>query len=340
MAIGMVMVDIQGKELSAQDRDVLSNPNVGGLIFFTRNYASPTQMEELVQAVREAAAGDILLAVDHEGGRVQRFRQEFTRLPPVATLGKKYEDEPLEALQLAHTAGWLMAAEVRAVGIDFSFAPVLDLDFGGSEVIGDRAFHRCPEVVTILAGAYIQGMREAGMASTGKHFPGHGWVQADSHLAIPHDNRQRKAIMEEDVYPFKTLFKHGLDAVMPAHVIYGNVDGQPAGFSSVWLQDILRGELGFDGVIFSDDLSMEGASVAGSYAARAEAAMAAGCDMVLACNNREGVFDILDHAQLTPNPVSQQRLERMRGKPFMGRAALQAEVAWCEAVESVTALVG
>lgn len=338
MTIGPVMLDIQGTELSAADAALLSNPLVGGLIFFTRNYASPAQIADLSQAVREAAGHDILLAVDHEGGRVQRFRHDFTRLPPLAKLGTKYEDDPLEALQLAHSAGWLMAAEVRAVGIDFSFAPVLDLDFGGSQVIGDRAFHRCPEVVTILAGAYIEGMREAGMASTGKHFPGHGWVQADSHLAIPRDNRQRRAIMEEDVYPFKTLFKHGLDAVMPAHVIYENVADQPAGFSSVWLQDILRGELGFDGVIFSDDLSMEGASVAGGYAARAEAALAAGCDMVLACNNRAGALEILEKAKLQPSAASTQRLQRMCGKPFMNRSALLEQQYWREAVEQVTAL--
>lgn len=338
MTIGPVMLDIQGTELSADDAALLSNPLVGGLIFFTRNYASPAQIADLSQAVREAAGHDILLAVDHEGGRVQRFRHDFTRLPPLAKLGTKYEDDPLEALQLAHSAGWLMAAEVRAVGIDFSFAPVLDLDFGGSQVIGDRAFHRCPEVVTILAGAYIEGMREAGMASTGKHFPGHGWVQADSHLAIPRDNRQRRAIMEEDVYPFKTLFKHGLDAVMPAHVIYENVADQPAGFSSVWLQDILRGELGFDGVIFSDDLSMEGASVAGGYAARAEAALAAGCDMVLACNNRAGALEILEKAKLQPSAASTQRLQRMCGKPFMNRSALLEQQYWREAVEQVTAL--
>lgn len=338
MTIGSVMVDIQGAELTRDDEEFLKNPMIGGLIFFTRNYRSPAQISELAQAVREAAGGELLLAVDHEGGRVQRFRQEFTRLPPLATLGAKYEDDPLEALQLTHAAGWLMAAEVRAVGIDFSFAPVLDLDFGGSQVIGDRAFHRCPEVVTILAGAYIEGMREAGMAATGKHFPGHGWVQADSHLAIPRDNRQRRAIMEEDVYPFKTLFKHGLDAVMPAHIIYENVDAHPAGFSAVWLQEILRGELGFDGVIFSDDLSMEGASVAGSYALRAQAAMAAGCDMVLACNNRAGAIDILEHADLQPSAASSQRLERMRGRNFMNRGALLSDEYWREAVESVTAL--
>jgi beta-N-acetylhexosaminidase len=332
------MLDIAGKELSQEEQELLKHPLVGGVIFFTRNYESPEQIMVLVNAVREAAGGDLLLAVDHEGGRVQRFRPEFTRLPAIAALGEKYAEEPQAAMQLARQAGWLMAAEVRAVGIDFSFAPVLDLNFGVSQVIGDRSFHRQPEVVATLAGAYITGMRAAGMASTGKHFPGHGFVEADSHLAIPRDNRLRGAIMQEDVYPFKALFAQGLDAVMPAHVIYEQVDSQPAGFSRVWVQDILRGELGFDGVIFSDDLSMEGASVAGSYAARAEFAVEAGCDMVLACNNRAGAIDILDNARLQVSPVSARRLERMRGQPFMNRSELLEQANWREAVESVTAL--
>jgi beta-N-acetylhexosaminidase len=332
------MLDIQGTVLDPEDVDLLQNPMVGGLILFTRNYASAQQVTELVQAIREAAAGDILLAVDHEGGRVQRFRPEFTRLPPVAALGSQYGDDPLEARRLARLAGWLMAAEVRAVGVDFSFAPVLDLDFGVSRVIGDRSFNRQPEVVTDLAGAYIGGMRAAGMASTGKHFPGHGFVEADSHLDIPRDSRSLTAIMQEDVLPFRQLMEQGLDAVMPAHVIYGQVDSRPAGFSPVWLQEILRGELGFNGVIFSDDLSMEGASVAGGYAARAEAALVAGCDMILACNNRAGAKEILDKADLNVPEASSQRLERMRGQPFMNRSALLEDGYWRMAVESVTAL--
>lgn len=338
MTIGPVMLDIQGTQLDMEDVDLLKNPMVGGLILFTRNYVSAQQVMELVQSIREAAAGDILLAVDHEGGRVQRFRPEFTRLPPVAGLGRQYSDDSLEARRLARLSGWLMAAEVRAVGIDFSFAPVLDLDFGVSRVIGDRSFNRQPEVVTDLAGAYIEGMRSAGMASTGKHFPGHGFVEVDSHLDIPRDSRNLSAIMQEDVLPFRQLMAQGLDAVMPAHVIYEQVDSKPAGFSPVWLQDILRAELGFNGVIFSDDLSMEGASVAGGYAARAEAALAAGCDMILACNNRAGAREILDKANLQVTAESSQRLERMRGQPFMNRSALLESEYWRLAVESVTAL--
>lgn len=335
MTLGPVMLDLMGKELSAEERELLQHPLVGGVIFFTRNYESPQQLITLVKVVRQVSK-DILLAVDHEGGRVQRFRPEFTRLPPLAQLGKKYDQEPLEALRLAHHAGWLMAAEVRAVGIDFSFAPVLDLNFGVSQVIGDRAFHRNPESVAKLAGAYIDGMRSAGMASTGKHFPGHGYVEADSHLAIPRDQRSLAEIMREDVYPFKTLFAHGLDAVMPAHVIYEQVDTQTAGFSKRWIQEILRAELGFNGVVFSDDLNMQGASVAGNYASRAEAALNAGCDMLLICNNRAGAIEILEKAELKPSVESSQRLERMRGQPFMNRSALLDNRYWQEAVDSIT----
>ncbi len=335
MTLGPVMLDLMGKELSAEEHELLQHPLVGGVIFFTRNYESPQQLITLVKAVRQVSK-DILLAVDHEGGRVQRFRPEFTRLPPLAQLGKKYDQEPLEALRLAHHAGWLMAAEVRAVGIDFSFAPVLDLNFGVSQVIGDRAFHRNPESVAKLAGAYIDGMRSAGMASTGKHFPGHGYVEADSHLAIPRDQRSLAEIMREDVYPFKTLFAHGLDAVMPAHVIYEQVDTQTAGFSKRWIQEILRAELGFNGVVFSDDLNMQGASVAGNYASRAEAALNAGCDMLLICNNRAGAIEILEKAELKPSVESSQRLERMRGQPFMNRSALLDNRYWQEAVDSIT----
>lgn len=337
MALGPVMLDLMGKELSAEESELLQHPLVGGVIFFTRNYQSPAQLMTLVKAVRHVAR-DILLAVDHEGGRVQRFRPEFTRLPPLARLGKKYDQDPLEALRLARHAGWLMAAEVRAVGIDFSFAPVLDLDFGVSQVIGDRAFHRHPEVVAKLACAYIDGMRAAGMASTGKHFPGHGYVEADSHLTIPRDRRSLEAIMHDDISPFKTLFAHGLDAVMPAHVIYEQVDEQTAGFSPRWIQDILRTELGFKGVVFSDDLNMQGASVAGSYAQRAEVALEAGCDMLLICNNRTGALEILEKATLKPTAESSQRLERMRGQPFMNRSALLDNRYWQEAVDSITQL--
>lgn len=338
MTIGCVMLDLEGTELQAEERKLLQHPAVGGLIYFSRNFESVEQITALSAAVRKAAGKPLLIAVDHEGGRVQRFRDGFTRLPPIASLGRHYADDPLQATQAARKAGWLMAAEVRAVGIDFSFAPVLDLDYGSSGVIGDRAFHRDTRIVSALAQAYIEGMREAGMAATGKHFPGHGWVKADSHLEIPRDERPAQQIMAEDMQPFCELFKGGLDAVMPAHVIYEQVDSQPAGFSKVWLQDVLRQQLQFDGVIFSDDLSMEGASVAGGYAQRADRALEAGCDMVLACNNRAGVIDILEHAQLQVTEASSQRLERMRGKPFMNRSALLEQDYWQMAVDEVSML--
>ena len=338
MAFGSLMLDLLGKEISNEERELLKHPNVGGLIFFTRNYESSSQIIELVKSIR-AIKPDILIAVDHEGGRVQRFRTEFTRLPPVATLDKLNAENAERALAFAKQHAWLMAAELRAVGIDFSFAPVLDLDFGDSPVIGDRAFHRQPEAVIALAGAYIAGMREAGMAATGKHFPGHGYVNVDSHLDIPRDERELDAIMQADVLPFQALIQQGLDAVMPAHVIYEKVDSQPAGFSTFWLQTVLRQQLGFQGVIFSDDLNMEGARVAGSYASRAEAALAAGCDMALICNNRAGAIEILDKANLNTSAESSQRLQRMRGQAFMNRHALLADEYWQQSVESITRLV-
>lgn len=327
------MLDIEGKELTTEDKELLKHPLTGGLIFFSRNYETPQQLEDLVKSIREICNRDLLIAVDHEGGRVQRFRHEFTELPAIASL---YNTHSAETKSFAHA--WLMAAEVRAMDIDFSFAPVLDIDYGVSEVIGDRSFNRDPQVITLLATEYIRGMREAGMASTGKHFPGHGAVVADSHHEIPIDTRDKKSIWSEDIVPFKKLIKEGLDAVMPAHVIYENMDKLPAGFSRYWLQDILRSEMNFDGVIFSDDLTMEGASVMGGYPERAEAAMEAGCDMILVCNNREGAIEVIDKANISSSTISQQRLERMKGEPFMNRSALLDTKRWAETVEEVTSL--
>ncbi|HMT93729.1 beta-N-acetylhexosaminidase [uncultured Thiothrix sp.] len=338
MPIGSLMMDLTGTDLSAEEVDLLAHPAIGGVIFFTRNYESVQQLTALVKLVRMAAQRPLLLAVDHEGGRVQRFRKQFTRLPAIAKLGESYTQNPLEARQLAYRTGWLMAAEVRAVDIDISFAPVLDLNYGVSQVIGDRAFHQNPEIVTELAGAYISGMREAGMASTGKHFPGHGFVEADSHLAIPLDLRPKEQIMQADVLPFARLMQQGLNAVMPAHVIYEQVDTQPAGFSRIWLQDILRTQLGFEGVIFSDDLSMEAAGVVGGYAERAEAALAAGCDMILACNKRAGIIEILDQVKLQTSEASAKRLQSMLGTSFMNRSALLEQTYWQQTVEEISHL--
>ncbi|MCW8927501.1 MAG: beta-N-acetylhexosaminidase, partial [Gammaproteobacteria bacterium] len=294
MSLGPVMVDLRGTVLEENEREILTHPLVGGIILFSRNYKDPQQLASLIADIHALRTPPLLVAVDHEGGRVQRFRQGFTRLPAARRFGEIHEHDSRRARQLAEQAGWVMASELRAVGVDFSFAPVLDLDYGISEVIGDRAFHRRPQVVAELASAMMLGMQRAGMAATGKHFPGHGAVEADSHEAIPVDRREVEAILHEDVVPYERMIANGMAAVMPAHVIYSEVDEQPAGFSSFWLREVLRKRLGFQGIIFSDDLNMEGASVAGDYVARARAALDAGCDMVLICNNPEAARSILD----------------------------------------------
>lgn len=344
MQISPLMLDLDSVTLSSEEVELVNHPLVGGVIFFSRNYESAEQIQHLVKQIRSATEREILIAVDHEGGRVQRFREQFTRLPSLASItaadseGTNISQSLENLLRQAYAHGWLMAAEVRSVGIDFSFAPVLDLNYGVSEVIGDRSFHREPEQVARLATAYIEGMRDAGMASTGKHFPGHGAVREDSHLEIPIDDRSREAIWSNDLVPFRSLIKAGLDAVMPAHVIYPKVDNKPAGFSPIWLQQVLRDELAFDGVIFSDDLSMEGASVMGGFAERAEAAMEAGCDMVLVCNNRDGVIEVIDKANLAVSEQSSVRLQRMLGRSSMNRSALLDSKRWAETVEQVSAL--
>ncbi|AYC33436.1 beta-N-acetylhexosaminidase [Pseudomonas cavernae] len=305
---GSLMLDIGGTWLTAEDRLILRQPQVGGLILFARNIEHPRQVRELSAAIR-AVRPDLLLAVDQEGGRVQRLRQGFVRLPAMRAIADNANAE-----WLAEQCGWLMATEVLAVGLDLSFAPVLDLDYQRSAVVGSRAFEGDPQRATLLAGAFTRGMNAAGMAATGKHFPGHGWAEADSHVAIPIDERTLEQIRANDLRPFAQLSKK-LAAVMPAHVIYPQVDAQPAGFSRRWLQDILRGELGFDGVIFSDDLSMAGAHVVGDAASRIEAALAAGCDMGLVCNDRGAAELALSALQRLRVQVP-ARLARMRGQGF------------------------
>lgn len=314
MSLGPVMLDLEGTVLQPGEREMLQHPLVGGVILFTRNYESPEQLMALVEQIHQVRSPRLLVSVDHEGGRVQRFREGFTRLPPARTFGRIYDEDRRRGRHLAETAGWLMAAELRAVGIDFSFAPVLDIDKGISEIIGDRAYHSDPQVVSELALAYVHGMGEAGMAATGKHFPGHGGVEADSHVAISVDKRAEADMSADDLVPFERLIGNGLAGIMPAHVIYPAVDSQPAGFSPYWLQEVLRTRLGFKGLIFSDDLSMEGATVAGGYVERAEAAFAAGCDVVLVCNNRKGAEALLDGLRMEPDPVLHARLARMHGR--------------------------
>jgi len=320
------MVDIPGLVLSEQDREVLSHPLVGSVILFTRNYSDPAQLRALVADIRALRNPALLVAVDHEGGRVQRFRQGFSPLPAARRIGQAFDAEPSHGLLMAQELGWLMAAELLAHGVDFSFAPCVDLDYGLSEIIGDRAFHARAEVIAQLAGAYMRGMREAGMAATAKHFPGHGAVVSDSHLALPVDRRELVDLTAE-LTPYRRLIANGLPAVMVAHVLFPAVDEMPASFSSRWICDVLRGELGFRGAVFADDLSMAGAAVVGSLTQRAERALKAGCDVLPVCNDRPGLLRLLEALRPAADPAAALRLVRMRG-----RGALHAQVAGFEAL--------
>jgi len=314
MGIGPVMLDVEGTTLTPQDEQRLRHPLVGGVILFARNYESPAQLMDLTAAIRAVRNPTLLIAVDHEGGRVQRFREGFTRIPAMRELGKIWDQHPKRAKHLAQQIGYVLAAELRACGIDFSFTPVLDVDYGSSGVIGDRAFHADPQAIADLAHSLLIGLRLAGMHTVGKHFPGHGYVRADSHLEIPQDDRSLADIEMSDLIPFRQMVNFGLTAVMPAHVIYPQVDQLPAGYSSIWLKKILRGELGFEGCIFSDDLSMEGATGAGGVVQRAEAALHAGCDMVLICNNPVGADELLAGLKWDIPVTSKARLVHMRGR--------------------------
>jgi len=335
MSLGPVMVDLQGLELTAEEADMLRHPLVGGVILFSRNYESPEQVERLIAAIHAVRDPHLLVAVDQEGGRVQRFREGFTRLPPVRRLGGVYDDDRRRALAYADASGWLMARELRAVGVDISFAPVLDLDRGVSTVIGDRAFHGAPEAVADIAHAYMSGMRRAGMAATGKHFPGHGSVAADSHVAIPVDEREFRDIAAEDMLAFERMIHFGLPAIMMAHVIYPKVDGVPAGFSPRWVRNVLRGELQFQGVVFSDDLSMAAAAEAGGFEERARVSLEAGCDMVLVCNHPEGRDEVLEGLSGWDDPVGALRLARLHGRQPLSREDLRQDPKWREAVALV-----
>ena len=329
MPIGAVMIDVEGLTLTPLEKEKIQHPNTGAVILFARNYQDPKQVIALIAEIRQARKGTILIAVDQEGGRVQRFKTGFTRLPAV----EKFKDHP----SLAEKAGELMATELLSVGIDFSFAPVLDVDCGISTIIGDRSFSSEANQAANLAALFSQGMRKAGMASTGKHFPGHGAVRADSHLALPIDERDFKTIEQHDLIPFKQLILDGLEAIMPAHIVYSNVDKNAAGFSAFWLQTVLRQQLGFDGVIFSDDLSMEGAASVGSFLARANKALEAGCDMVLVCNDPAAAIQVLDGLPMQPmNEKSERRLLAMQGRSQISRQALLNSDDW----QQISAQIG
>lgn len=333
LPLGPVMADVEGLALTDTERQRLLDPGVGGVILFRRNYRDPEQLAALCREIHALRSPHLLIGADQEGGRVQRFRAGFAAIPPMRAIGQVWDSHPQQARRLARDAGYVIGAQLRAVGVDFTFAPVLDLDYGVSGVIGDRAFHRSPQAVTELAHALVLGLHEAGMSAVGKHFPGHGFVAADSHLAIPVDERSLGEIEFADLLPFRQLIELGLAGVMPAHVVYPKVDALPAGFSRRWLSEILRGEYGFEGVIFSDDLTMEGASVAGGIAERATAALAAGCDMVLVCNRPDLADEVLARIRQPLAPVSLVRLARMHGRPHPpSRLALQESQRYVDAL--------
>jgi beta-N-acetylhexosaminidase len=336
------MLDIAGFALTDDDRKRLLHPLTGGVILFTRNFQSPPQLAAVTAEIHALRTPPLLIAVDHEGGRVQRFRDGFTAIPAMRELGAAYEKNAAKAKQFAQDTGYVLATELRAHGVDLTFAPVLDVDFKRSSVIGDRAFHADPEIIAPLAQALVHGFNLGGMSSVGKHFPGHGHVRADSHHEVPVDDRSYVDIEQCDLIPFRRLIAAGLGAVMPAHVIYPQIDGEPAGFSSKWLKQILRQQLEFDGVIFSDDLSMEGAKVgagAGGVVARANAALTAGCDMVLVCNDAGAADELLAGLQYTMPAVGQARLAAMRGRgALQGMTALTATPEYQRAVSVVKAL--
>ncbi|MDF3055256.1 MAG: beta-N-acetylhexosaminidase [Gammaproteobacteria bacterium] len=307
MKLGCIMMDLIGVELTPDERQTLLHPHIGGVLLFSRNYQNCDQLKALIQEIRRIR-DPLLIAVDQEGGRVQRFKEGFTRLPALSELGMAYISDSKKALQQSEEVAYTMASQLLAVGVDISFSPVLDLDYGVSEVIGNRSFHRDPEVVTLLATAYVSGMKKAGMQATGKHFPGHGAVVADSHTDLPIDSRSLSKIFEEDLLPFAAL-KDMLWGIMPAHVRYVDADDQTAGFSSFWLKEVLREEIGFQGAIISDDLSMAAAAPAGeTYLQRAEKSLAAGCDMIIVSNNPAGLREILSGLSYDMPTASEKRL--------------------------------
>jgi beta-N-acetylhexosaminidase len=329
------MLDVEGVALTPADRDLLREPAVGGVILFTRNYESPDQIADLVSEIRALRSPPLLIAVDHEGGRVQRFREGFSPIPAMRHFGIEYDVDPESATVLARQAGWLIASELRAAGIDLCFAPCVDLDWGVSEVIGDRAFHRNPDAVGDLAAAFARGLRSAGMAAVAKHFPGHGAVVADSHLDLPVDRRNYGDILD-DMRPYEKLIRNGQVAgVMLAHVVYRQMDDLPAGFSSYWIERELRSRLGFGGAIFCDDLSMKATDAYGSMRRRAQRALDAGCDMILVCNDRRRAEQAVESLSDYSNPLSLVRLARLHGTGHVLRESLRASELWQQANSSL-----
>ena len=329
------MLDVEGLALTPADRALLREPAVGGVILFSRNYASPAQLADLVAEIRALRSPPLLIATDHEGGRVQRFRDGFSAIPPMRTLGRHYESDRDGACDMAQRVGWLIGAELRATGIDLAFAPCVDLDWGLNEAIGDRAFHPKPGVVAELASRFCRGMRDAGMAAVAKHFPGHGGVVADSHERLPVDRREFGSLLD-DMQPFETLTRNRLvAAVMLSHVVYADADELPAGFSPYWIRTQLREQLGFDGAVFTDDLSMKATAEFGSMPKRARRALDAGCDMVLVCNDRSAASTTVASLRDYSNPTSLVRLARLHGTGQILRESLLASDEWQQASDSL-----
>lgn len=336
MTLGNVMLDIEGAELTPSDRQLLCSPAVGGLILFARNYASPEQIAELVTEVRALRKPSLLIAVDHEGGRVQRFREGFTTIPPMRSLGLHYRRNKEEALELAETVGWIIGRELRSVGIDLSFSPCVDLDWGVNAAIGDRSFHRRPGVVADLATRYSRGLARAGMAAVAKHFPGHGAVVADSHELLPVDRREPGELLD-DIEPFHALIRRrAVAGIMLSHVLYAEIDNLPASLSAAWIRQELRGRLGFDGAVFSDDMSMKATGKFGSMAERCRRALDAGTDMVVVCNDRDAARAAVAALEDFSNPPSLVRLARLHGGRSGAYASLRTDDDWCNAVEQLT----
>lgn len=339
LPLGPVMLDLEGTALGAEDRRRLLHPLTGGVILFSRNYAGPEQLRELTWEIHALRNPPLLIAVDHEGGRVQRFRDGFTAIPAMAELGRCWDESPQEARRLAQLIGYVLAAELRAHGVDIALAPVLDVNHGRSEVIGNRAFHSDPRAIADLARSVLQGFKQAGMSGVGKHFPGHGHVLADSHHASPVDERGYEEIEATDLAPFRRLIEAGVGGIMPAHVVFPKVDERPAGYSPVWLKTVLRDKLGFGGVIFSDDLSMEGAGVVGGAVERATAALAAGCDIVLVSGKPYWVDELLEALGYAMPAVSLARLARMHGRQRpLAMTRLREEPHYASALQAIAAI--
>lgn len=338
MSLGSVMIDIQGTVLQPDEKQRLLDPKVAGVILFTRNFESIEQLQLLTASIHALRHPRLLIAVDHEGGRVQRFREGFTRIPPMRTLGQLHAKDAKHSFAVAEKIGWLLASELLSVGVDFSFAPVVDLDYGGSKVIGDRAFAMNPVTVGQLAFHLMTGMRKAGMASVAKHFPGHGFIEADTHTEIAVDERPFAEIQQKDMQPFLSLIENGVDAVMPAHVIYSKVDSLPAGFSAHWLQTVLRAQCHFEGAIISDDMSMQAAAEFGSPAERVFKALQAGCDLVLVCNDPQATDEVLSKLHWHAGPLSHARLIRLHAHDKIPYAKLPYHPLWQAAVTEINVL--